>query len=192
MIRTQLILDVGGVLGTNLTLFWHELAASASLTFEEVRRRYKQELRDKLWTGHISEPGFFDWACSLPSSMNESEARSLMLSCLRPLPAYELLPAWSNAYDLHILSNHRSEWLTPFLEPVRPYLRTVTISSEAGCAKPSPDIYKLAAAGLPEGAPILFVDDAEHNLTAAAAHGWQTLLADPDGQWVHQLPRQAH
>lgn len=187
--KTQLVLDVGGVLGTNLTRFWHELAVSASLPYEEIRRLYKRELRDMLWTGEITEPEFFAWACSLQISLNETQARSLMLSCLQPLPAYKLLPAWSGVYDLHILSNHRSEWLTPFLAPVRPYLKTVTISSEAGCAKPSPNIYKLAAAGLPEGAPILFVDDSEHNLTAAAAHGWQTLLADPDGQWIRQLPK---
>ncbi|MEW9702229.1 HAD family hydrolase [Paenibacillus sp. SI8] len=186
-IKTQLVLDVGGVLGTNLTHFWHELAASASLTYEEVRLRYKQELRDKLWTGEITEPGFFEWACSVQTSMEASQARSLMLSCLQPLPAYERLPSWSKTYDLHILSNHRSEWLVPFLAPVRPYLRTVTISSEAGFAKPSPDIYRLASAGFPEGAPVVFVDDAEHNLTAAKAHGWQTVLADPEGHWIQQI-----
>jgi putative hydrolase of the HAD superfamily len=187
--KTQLVLDVGGVLGTNLTRFWHELAAAASMPLEEVRRRYKQELRDMLWTGEITEPGFFAWACSLQSAMDEPRARSLMLSCLQPLPAYGLLPAWSEIFDLHVLSNHRSEWLTPFLSPVRSYLKTVTISSEVGCAKPSPDIYKLVAAALPAGAPVLFVDDAEHNLTAAAALGWQTLLADEDSRWIHQLPR---
>lgn len=188
-IKTQLVLDVGGVLATNLTHFWHELAALASLSFEELRLHYKQNLRDKLWTGQITEPSFFTWACSMQSSLNESQVRSLMLSCLQPLPAYELLPNWSNTYDLHILSNHRSEWLIPFLAPVRPYLKTITISDEVGFAKPSQDIFKLAAAGIPDDAPILFVDDSEHNLEAAAVYGWQTLLADPAGQWIHQLSR---
>ncbi|MCZ8515376.1 HAD-IA family hydrolase [Paenibacillus filicis] len=187
MSKTQLVLDVGGVLGTNLTRFWHELAASASLSYEDLRRLYKQELRDKCWTGEISEPDFFTWACSIQSSMNESQARSLMLSCLQPLPAYKLVPDWSKIYDLHILSNHRSEWLAPFLAPILPYFQTVTISSEIGCAKPSPDIFKHAASVLPKGATVLFVDDTEHNLTAAADHGWQILLADSEGHWIHQI-----
>ncbi|MCI3923540.1 HAD-IA family hydrolase [Paenibacillus sp. TRM 82003] len=185
--RTQLILDVGGVLGTNLDRYWEVLSASAAMPYAEVRRRYKAELRDTLWTGRLTEPGFFSWSCSLAPEMSEAEARSLMISSLQPLPAYERLAAWSETYDLHVLSNHRSEWLTPFLAPVRKYLRSVTISSEVSCAKPSADIYRLVQAKLPEGAPIVFVDDAEHNLEAARERGWGTLLADPDGLWMDKI-----
>jgi len=186
----QLVLDVGGVLGSNLDRFWHELADSAGLPYADMRSRYKQALRDRLWTGEMSEPGFFAWACAMqagPVKRSEQELRSLMLECLQPLPAYGLLADWSLRYDLHILSNHRAEWLVPFLAPVRPYLKTVTVSSEAGCAKPSAAIYRHVQKGLPEGRPVLFVDDAQHNLDAAAAMGWRTLLADGEGQWTRRL-----
>ncbi|MFC0211338.1 HAD family hydrolase [Paenibacillus chartarius] len=186
-IRTQLYLDVGGVLGTNLDGFWHWLAGAAAIPHDQLRGRYKSELRNTLWTGELSEHGFWDWVCSLQSAKAPDEARALLLTHLQPMPAFASLPQLSRKYDIHILSNHRVEWLNPFLVPVRSHLNSITISAEVRCAKPDPAIYRIAAAHAPAGASILFVDDARHNLDAAASLGWSTLLADPDSRWLTKL-----
>ncbi|WP_058308296.1 hypothetical protein [Gracilibacillus massiliensis] len=58
MKNVQLVLDIGGVLATDLDKFWDELVSQASLSYQEVRKIYKKEIREKLWHGEISEDFF--------------------------------------------------------------------------------------------------------------------------------------
>ena len=186
--RPQLVLDVGGVLLTNLTNFWGRLAVMAGLPYADVRAVYKAEMRAALWTGAAEERRFWEWAAARLPSVDPNAARQALLDSMRPLPALDMLPAWNALADVHILSNHRAEWLRPALSAHLPRLASLTISSEAGSAKPDPAIYEAARAKLAPGAPVLFVDDKAANLQAASALGWQTLLADEhDSRWTAEV-----
>ena len=115
------------------------------------------------------------------------EARAALAGCLTPLPALAHLAAWSQSADLHLLSNHRLEWIAPLLQPIQDYVTSITISSVVGSCKPDPAIYAVVAQHLPSGTPALFVDDQARNLPPAAALGWDTLCADKAGQWTRWL-----
>lgn len=183
--KSHLVLDVGGVLLHNLTAFWEGAAQLIGLSYEDLRVKYKSELRETLWTDEITEEGFWDWVCSLSSELPREQARHMMISCMKPLPALERLEYWSQSMELHVLSNHRAEWIRPILEPYAKYFTTMTISSEEGVCKPDIEIYQLVQDKI-QATPqqILFVDDTETNLHTAASIGWNTLFADSDGQWI--------
>lgn len=93
-------------------------------------------------------------------------------------------------YPVFALSNFGIETLAiaqreyPFLEEFdRRY-----VSGEMGVIKPDAAIYDRVEAdcGVPAG-QLLFTDDREENIAAAAARGWQTHLFDgPDG-WAARL-----
>lgn len=186
--RPQLVLDVGGVLLSNLTGFWRSLPDAAGVPYEAIRSAYKQEMREALWCGRSDEPGFWRWLAARWPGIDPTGARQALIDSMQPLPALALLPAWSRLADVHILSNHRAEWLRPLLAPHLPHLASLTVSSEAGCAKPNAAIYEAARRNLPLGAPVLFVDDKRSNLRASEAFGWHTLLADEqDHAWTAEV-----
>lgn len=187
-LKPQLVLDVGGVLLANLDPFWRTLADLAGAPLDELRALYRREIRGPLWSGGISEPDFWSRLGDALPGLDTAAARQALLDCMKPLPALNRLRAWSSLADLHILSNHRAEWVRPALRDVLPCFAGVTISSEAGCFKPDPGIYEAAAAKMPSGAPVLFVDDHPDNLRAAQNFGWRTLPADEkDGRWIEAV-----
>lgn len=186
--KPQLVLDIGGVLLTNLSpQFWQELTAATTISHSELTARYKAQMSPSLWSGRISEDQFWDWLCEQCSTIDGPSARELLQAKLQPLPALDLLPEWSRLADIHILSNHRTEWIAPRLTEVQQFITSMTISSIVGVAKPNPDIYKLAASRLNPNQRILFVDDKETNLLEASRLGWHTLLADEEGRWLRQV-----
>ncbi|MDQ0116695.1 hypothetical protein [Paenibacillus harenae] len=186
--RTQLVLDIGGVLATNLSpVFWHKLAEASGMAVESFYADYKRRISKELWTGRITEPAFWQWLLLQLPSLDDGQAKQYLSESLTALPAMEKLAGWSERADIHILSNHVAEWVNPLLEPVRHHLGTVTLSSEIGMKKPSTDIYAYVNGLLPQEAPIVFVDDQDINLRQAEQHGWQTLLADEDGHWINKI-----
>ncbi|MBP3964677.1 HAD-IA family hydrolase [Paenibacillus lignilyticus] len=188
MSRSQLVLDVGGVLLSNFTPeFWEEVAGRANVSFDTLRTAFKRDLREDLWTGRVDEQTFWRWLEEQDLGLDTQLAQVGMSNHLKPLPAFYRIPAWSSYADIHLLSNHRHEWIAPLLEPIRSHLASVTISSEAGCCKPDLSIYRLVSSQIKQAAGILFVDDAERNLKAARELEWETLLADRDGVWVEQV-----
>ncbi|WP_186579251.1 HAD family hydrolase [Aquibacillus kalidii] len=184
--RPQLILDIGGVLAPNLDEFWIEIAEQAKTPHSEIRSHYKQEISDSLWTGKITETEFWSWFRKYPT-INIDQAREFLMSILKPLPAVKYIPIWSSSVDIHILSNHRIEWIRPLLEPVESYLTSVTISSQIGFYKPNPAIFKEITKQIDSHNNILFVDDSKSNLTIGTDLGWDTLLADKDGKWIETV-----
>lgn len=185
--RPQLVLDIGGVLAANLSSFWEELAAHAQVPYDQLRARYKQEMSEALWSGKVTEEEFWSWlSAGFPAIQNE-HARTLLRSILKPLPAMEYLPLWSQFADIHLLSNHRAEWVLPLFLDVQKHLSSITISSEVGFFKPHPRIYSTAQTQLKNSQKVLFVDDQEKNLQQAALLGWDTLLADPEGNWTKEV-----
>ncbi|SEO74804.1 HAD-IA family hydrolase [Paenibacillus sp. OV219] len=184
MSRLQVVLDAGGVIVTNLPELWKEIAEHADLPIHELKECFNVQLRSKLWTGESDEEAFWQWMTSYYPGITTADGRAIMARHLRVLPAYHRIQAWSEFADIHVLSNHRHEWLMPLLVPIQPYLTSVTISSQAGSCKPSLPIYKLVQSKLRAQDPVVFVDDSERNLVSARELGWKTLLADEQGAWM--------
>ncbi|ASS68467.1 MULTISPECIES: HAD-IA family hydrolase [unclassified Paenibacillus] len=183
--RPQLVLDAGGVLVTNLTpSMWRELADISGHGYGELRDSYKRDIAGRLWTGEQAAPEFYRWIAGFHPDWTEGDAEKLLRSHLLPLPAMDRLPELARSADVHLLSNHVSEWLRPVLEPAAEWLASLTISSEEGLSKPDPALLERCAGKLEPGAPVLFVDDSPRNVAAAEAFGWHALLADDDGLWV--------
>ncbi len=51
------------------------------------------------------------------------------------------MPNWSQIADIHLLSNHRTEWLFPTMATISEFIKSVTISSAVGFCKPHREIY---------------------------------------------------
>lgn len=186
--KPQLILDIGGVLLSNLSpQFWQELTAVTTISYSELTARYKTHMSKPLWSGHITEHQFWDWLCEQCSTIDRHNAHALLQANLKPLPALNFLQEWSRIADIHLLSNHRMEWISPHLADVRHFITSMTISSTVGATKPNPDIYKIAAAHLNPKQRILFIDDLESNLMEGSRLGWHTLIADGEGKWLEQV-----
>lgn len=188
MTRPQLVLDIGGVLATNLSpLFWQLIAAEAEVSEDALYKTYKQQISEQLWTGSISEEQFWSWLKDQAPKIQAPQARACIDRSLQPLPALEKIAEWSIIADIHLLSNHLPAWVEPIVNPINKYLKSITISSETSLRKPHPDIYRRVASHFPIDSVVLFVDDQHKNLKQAASHGWRTLLADEDGRWISMV-----
>ncbi|WP_020618568.1 cysteine-rich CWC family protein [Paenibacillus daejeonensis] len=186
--RPQLILDMAGVLVTNLSPgFWETAGQLGGMPGAALKTRFRAEVRDAFWSGQMRESEFWDWLGAIVPSADGEPLRSALCEQLQPLPALAAVADWSRVADIHLLTNHRREWLAELVEPLKPYLASVTISSEAGRCKPDPELYAKLHRTLPLDVPILYVDDQAHNLTPAQAMGWQTVLADGEGKWMRQV-----
>jgi putative hydrolase of the HAD superfamily len=186
--RPQLVLDLAGVLITNLSsLFWQQLAEAGDMPVEELKERFNRDIRKRLWKGEIAVEQFWSWLAEQCPSVDSGNVRQLLTDHLQPLPAMEKLQLWSQFADIHLLSNHRAEWIRSLIAPYDSCIHTCTISSEAGMCKPDPDIYEAVNARIAAGSFILYVDDQEKNLQPAQSIGWNTMLADQDGNWAGKV-----
>ncbi|RCW50209.1 HAD family hydrolase [Paenibacillus prosopidis] len=188
MTRPQLVLDIGGVLATNLSpLFWQLIAGEAAVSEDTLYEAYKRQVSEQLWTGSLSEEQFWSWIKVQAPNIQVQQARSFIDRSLQPLPALEKIVEWSLIADIHLLSNHLPAWVEPIVNPINKYLKSITISSETGLRKPHPDIYRRVASHFAIDGVVLFVDDQHKNLKQAASLGWRTLLADEDGRWIPKV-----
>ncbi|MEF3351872.1 haloacid dehalogenase [Paenibacillus sp. GYB006] len=181
----QLILDAAGVLITNLSpTFWYEIAEKADIPHEHLRAQYKKEIRESLWSGKISEDDFWQWLKIQCPSIENEEAKRILFKHLGYLPAFNYIPMWSKLTDIHILSNHRAEWIEPLFKPMLPYIKSLTISSEVRLCKPDPKIYELLHKKLNPNGQVWYIDDQEKNLKPAQERLWNTYIADQNGKWI--------
>ncbi|MEC0089502.1 HAD family hydrolase [Paenibacillus macquariensis] len=188
MIKYQLVLDVAGVIVTNLSpTYWVEMSALSGVSYEFLHNQFKHEIRELLWTGKISEEEFWEWIIRQCPSIETHEAQSMLYKHLRTLPAFDYIPGWSEVADIHLLSNHRQEWLEPLLEPIWPYLKSITISSSVGLCKPRPEIYTIVNAKLDPMLQVMYIDDQDKNMKPAKELSWNTLTADIEGKWLEQV-----
>ncbi|OAB36684.1 hypothetical protein PMSD_10160 [Paenibacillus macquariensis subsp. defensor] len=188
MIKYQLVLDVAGVIVTNLSpTYWVEMSVSAGVSYEFLHNQFKHEIRELLWTGKISEEEFWEWIIRQCPSLEIHEAQSMLYKHLRTLLAFDYIPSWSEVADIHLLSNHRQEWLEPLLDPIRPYLKSITISSSVGLCKPRPEIYTIVNATLNPMLQVMYIDDQDKNMKPAKELSWNTLTADREGKWQEQV-----
>ncbi|MFC5653409.1 HAD family hydrolase [Paenibacillus solisilvae] len=188
MNKPQLILDAAGVLVANLSPdYWNGIHSLTGISYEKLKALFKDELRSDFWSGKVPERRFWEWLQEKAPQIDIAAAQRLLMRELKPLAAMSHLASWSQWADLHVLSNHRSEWLAPLLEPVSQYLKSVTISSSVGCCKPDPRIFNRVHTKLYESAAIVYVDDQEKNRIPASQLGWHTIIADPHEHWIEQV-----
>jgi FMN phosphatase YigB (HAD superfamily) len=159
--KPQLVLDIAGVLMSNLSpLFWEELALHAHVPYAVLKAQFKQDIRQKLWSGQLSEPAFWLWLNKQCPSLEFSEAKNMLFKNLYPLPAIKWLDSWSQIANIHLLSNNGLEWLTHFISSVQPFVKSITISSEAGLCKPDLQIYQHVQQQMQNTHKVLFVETA--------------------------------
>lgn len=183
-----LVLDAGGVLATNLSPgLWQQLSDIGQCEQQALYAAYKQEISDDLWRGACTEQQWWEWLSARGIRLSDEQRATLIAGQLRPLPALNKLKAWSVGCKLVIMSNHRSEWLLPLLEPLLSSLHAVHISDQAGLRKPDPLWFEQIDNTLERPADIVFVDDSLKNLQAAERYGWRTLLADEQGLWIKMI-----
>lgn len=184
--KPQLVFDVGGVLAENLDEFWSGMAQTSGMERTDLRARYKAEIGAALWRGSVTEEDFWLWLEKTCPTVKTSEARTLLKNVLLPLPALGLLKGWSERADIHILSNHVAGWIYPLFTEIEDCISSIVVSSEVGYEKPDPRLFEWAATKL-NGSEICFIDDKLSNLEVAQHLGWDTILADPEGQWVLKI-----
>ena len=190
MSRPQLILDTAGVLVTNLSPdYWNAIHSLTGIPYDQLKALFKNELRNDFWSGKVPEAYFWEWLREKAPHIDSAAAQHMLGKYLKPILAMSRIAGWSQFADIHILSNHRWEWLAPLLEPVRPYVKSMTISSSVGLCKPDPKIFEIFHTSLDKRQSIFYVDDQEKNMKPAMQLGWLTVIADPEGRWIDQITK---
>lgn len=188
MTKHQLVLDVAGVLITNMSpLFWNEIAELSGASNNAFKSMFNLEIRELFWSGILSEEVFWQWLNEKSSAIEIPHARTVLFKHLQTLPAFEHIPKWSQHADVHLLSNHREEWLLPVLRPIVPYLKSITISSVVGCCKPDAAIYQIVNSKLEPNIQVIFIDDQEKNLKVPQNLNWSTIIEDQEGKWIERV-----
>jgi putative hydrolase of the HAD superfamily len=99
--------------------------------------------------------------------------------------ALQVLDALQPEYTMHIITNGFKNVQLPKLENsgLRPYFSTLTISEEAGCLKPCPDIFHhaLNKAGAKPGESLMIGDDPDGDIIGAGNAGLHTVYFKPNG-----------
>ncbi|GGF90262.1 HAD family hydrolase [Paenibacillus abyssi] len=185
--KTDLVLDIAGVIATNFSpIFWKDLSIKFNVAYDDLVK-FKKELRIELWTGKINEQDFWARLIERFPMVDGGYAAIKLLSVIEPLPAFEEVPLWSEYANIHLLSNHRIEWVKHIISPIEEYISSITISSEVGFCKPQVDIYLIVNSKCKNKDNVLLVDDQEKNLIEARNLGWNTLLADGKGEWTKNI-----
>jgi FMN phosphatase YigB (HAD superfamily) len=186
-IKNELILDIAGVLATNFSpFFWKELSDDTNTPYEMLVQ-FKREMREELWTGKVAEEEFWNQLCKKFPKIKREKAKDILISNITPLPSIKEVPMWSKYANIHLLSNHRIEWIQSIIMPIEKHVSSITISSQVGFCKPNPEIYTLVNARLSDRNNVWFVDDQDNNFKEAKLLGWNTLLADEKGEWVNRI-----
>lgn len=103
------------------------------------------------------------------------------------MPALKELPLWSRYANIHLLSNHRIEWIKHIIRPVENSIKSITISCDVGLCKPQVGIYVVVNSKISSEGKAIFIDDQEKNLFVARNIGWNTILADDKGRWIEKV-----
>lgn len=150
----------------------------------DLRRRWKDQLRLPFWTGTLTETEF--WR-RLVGDERVLLWRQRLERCFRPGPAVPRLRTWAARVPIHLLSNHRSEWLPPRIDRMglRRFFADILVSDRLGAAKPDPAAFASVLAQVPDPAVVLFVDDHAENVATARHLGMRTVLAR--GQWLARV-----
>lgn len=186
-IKNDLILDIAGVIATNLSpSYWKKLSDDTNTPYEMLTQ-FKRDMREDLWTGKIAEEEFWNQICIKFPEINREKAKDILISTITPLPSIKEIPIWNKYANIHLLSNHRIEWIQSIIMPIEQHVSSITISSQVGYCKPNRKIYALVNEKLSGKNNVWFVDDQEKNFKEAKSLGWNTLLADGKGEWLNKI-----
>lgn len=200
--RPLLVLDSGGVL-----MNAGAIRSAVSVVTREVECDHfqldewsREQLRVPLWSGKIAPAEFaqrlIDAALEMGSGSLDAgqrfhlaiRANQAVANTLHALPAITHLAAWHERAEIWLLSNHHHAWLGPALEShgAKQHIDRLLISSLTGHLKPCAAAFAPLVAELTRRR-LLYVDDSERNIRAAAMHGIPTLQATPDPKWIKTL-----
>jgi len=191
--RDLAVLDVGGVLFTDVAAnLIHNVAEATSRSEEAVIDVY-QILARRLWCGLISTDQFWQalghgLARDLDSSSWDEEG----VRTQTPLLSQDCLDSLLAKCDVALLTNNRQEWLAPALKRagLNGSFSPIVISSVEECMKPDAMIYARLESRLRRRYKRkLFVDDKPANLKPAEKLGYQVILADPKSDWERALTK---
>ena len=172
-----IIFDVGGVLYENIQEFFlPDLARRHGLDPDHLLSLgYKhggawglgQATEEEYWRGILSDAGLASEL--LPGLVTETA------DYIRSIPeTWDVVKALPSRPRLGILSNTTWEWVARLrhVEDWEARFDPIVLSCEVGLCKPDPAIYALLLDRLKlPGEQVLFVDDREDNLAAAAQFG---------------------
>lgn len=82
-----------------------------------------------------------------------------LIARIEPSPALLEIPLWCKYSNVHLLSNHRKEWVKHIIGPVECYPESITIFSDVGFCKPEIDIYLKVNSHLNSPNNVLYIDD---------------------------------
>ncbi|WP_338708545.1 haloacid dehalogenase [Paenibacillus amylolyticus] len=185
--RPQIVLDIAGVLLSNMSLTcWKDMSEETNLSAESLKVHFAG-IKRKLWTGMMREEEFWQSLKEMYPELSISRAKDILYNSIVPLPAAQYLERWSEFADIHLLSNHCKGWIEPNLSCLSSFTKSVTISNQVGLCKREIEIYQRVKTLLAAGEEVLFIDDQEKNLHSAKLLGWKTLLADEEGDWVNEV-----
>lgn len=190
MTKTKnIIFDLGGVL---LDIDYQKtIDAFESLgvrNFKEMFSQFKaDELFEKLETGHIAEPDFYQAVKQrTPVDITEAEIKTAWNALLLDFrtESLSLLEQLAGSYQLYLLSNTNAIHLKCFKEiftrqtgqpALDRYFKKAWYSNEVGLRKPNRDIFEfvLADENL-VAAETLFIDDTPMNVETARNLGFKT------------------
>lgn len=182
-----LVLDVHGVvLSDYFPTFLGELAMQSGQLVEQVRRRWREELRSAAWRGEIGDTEL--WR-RLSDGADKYPWQLLLESGYRLGPAAPELQRWSARAPAWLLSNHRTHWLLPRLLRfgIDGHWERVLVSDGLGAVKPEARAFGPILERVNEPSAVLFVDDHACNIEAAQRLGFQVVHASDEGDWIAQI-----
>ncbi len=192
MIRA-VVSDFGGVLTTPLAGSFHAFAEQSGITLEALGAALGTlAARDgvhplhELECGRVTEASFLQ---AMAATLSESLGREVAMESfaehyfagLEPnTPMIELMATLRDeGYRMALLTNNVREWEARWraMAPVEEIFELVIDSAFVGMRKPDPEIYALTVQrlGVP-AAECLFVDDFEHNCSAAREAGMTAVV----------------
>lgn len=189
--------DLGGVL-VRLATGWEDACQRAGVTMNQpdasARQRHS-ELLASYETGQLDEAGYLAHVPEcLPAVTPDTISRAFDAYLLGPYPGVEELLVGLRGAGIvtGCLSNtNERHWRTLMRHPEYAPLRHLDhrfASHETRAVKPAEDAYRHVerATGF-RGAQILFFDDRQENVDAAAAVGWRAVQVEPADNPVGQL-----
>ena len=183
-----LVLDGQGVVFNDpLAAFFDQVADATGQDRGAVLARWRDDVRDRAWRGAIGDRAM--WSALIGGDHRDWGAR--LEAAYAPGPAAPRLPGWAARVPVWLLTNHRTAWIEQRLERfgLRPWFSRVLVSDALGALKPEPSVFAPLLAHVRDPAAVLFVDDQQKNVTAAAALGLSAVLADPVGHWISDVER---
>jgi putative hydrolase of the HAD superfamily len=189
------VFDIGGVLMENIQEFYlPDLAEEHGLDGAELLQLgYRhgqawglgQASEEDYWRGILADAGLAPGL--LPVLVARTEGY------VKPIPeTWTLVEALDPRLRRGILSNTTWEWIRRIraAAPVDERFDPIVLSCDVGACKPDPAIYRhlLERLELPPSA-VLFVDDRDDNLSAAASAGIQGVLFTEPASLRRELQR---